>query len=162
MKQEALVLLNAHCEQVLGYSLESCRPVGLGGYDTLESLWPLNDIFRPHLHRLKTVRYKEQHEVAADEAIKNFVLNGDDWSSLSPVVLRVLLERHQQAILLCTANALADNPVVMYAPAELTGIDLTKFAIVFLWHSMSLPYPVTDESQLDIDAPFEHLSSRLH
>lgn len=162
MKQETLHLLNNYCEQTIGQPLQSCRPFGLAGYDTLEYLWPVNEIFKPLLHRLKTVSYREQYETAADEAIRDFVLNDADLSLLPINVLRVLLERHQQAILLCVANAMAENENVIFMPVELSPSARTKFAVVFLWHAMTLPFPVTDESQLDIDSPFEHLSGRLH
>ncbi|EQA4949299.1 hypothetical protein [Salmonella enterica] len=162
MNPETFHLLNAFYEQTLGKPLESCSLVGFNGQDTVKILWSLNEIFIPHLHRLKTLRYKAQYEPEADEAIKNLVLNGDDWSSLPLTVLRILFERHQQGLLLCIGNATGENQVIAYAPADLNDNTRATFVIAFLLHAMVLPFPVADESQLDIDSMLEYQSNALH
>ncbi|MCX2172115.1 hypothetical protein [Serratia marcescens] len=162
MSPKAHALMAEYCERVLHRPLESCIPTSLGGYETMGCLWPMNEVFRPRFEQIKTVRYRKQYEKAADEAIYNFVMHDADWANLPLVVWRVLLERHQQAILLCVANAIVENPAVMYVPADFTESARTKFAVVYLLYAMNLPYEVTDESKLDIDSPYEGLSERLH
>ncbi|WP_145491676.1 hypothetical protein [Yersinia rohdei] len=162
MPTKRFELLEALCEQELARPLQSCFPSEISANDTLEYLWPLNDRFHPRLHQIKTVRYRKQYERAADQAIKDFVLKGAEWDELPLVVWRVLLERHQQAILVCVANIMANNSPLMHVPEELTALARTKFAVVFLCYAMKLPYKLTDESALDIDSPFEHLFGKLH
>ncbi|EMB6558626.1 hypothetical protein AB8896_05190 [Yersinia enterocolitica] len=162
MPTKRFELLEALCEQELTRPLQSCSPSEISAKDTLEYLWPLNDRFRPRLHQIKTVRYRKQYERAADQAIKDFALKGSEWDGIPLVVWRVLLERHQQASLVCIANIMANNLPLMQVPEELTAQARTKFAVVFLCYAMKLPYKLTDESALDIDSPFEHLSGKLH
>lgn len=162
MLKKQLELLEALCEQELNRPLQSCSPEALDGHDTMECLWPLNERFRPRLHQIKTIRYRKQHEKTADHAIRDFVLNNADWNDLPLVTWRVLLERHQQAITLCVANTMKKNASLMFIPSGLSESARTRFAVAFLWYAMKLPYPVTDESALDIDSAFENLSGKLH
>lgn len=161
MSPKAMKLLEILCESELALPLASLRPILLGGYDTLECLWPLNDRFKPRIEQIRTINYRTQFEKAADEAIESYLTKDDDWSGLPLVVWRVLIERHQQAILMCVTNALAGNAGLMPVPVGLSQIARTKFAVAFLWYAMKLPYKVTDESQLDIETPFDHLNVRL-
>lgn len=161
MSPKAMKLLEMICLSELGSPLANSQPVSLGGYDTLECLWPLNERFKPRMAQIKTISYKKQFEKAADDAIEAFLTKDDDWSELPLVIWRVLIERHQQSILLCIANAVAENSGVMPLPLGLSEAARTKFAVAFLWYAMKLPYKVTDESQLDIDSPFDHLNVRL-
>lgn len=161
MSPKAMKLLETLCLSELDQTLENVQPFPLGGYDTLECLWPLNERFKSRMAQIKTISYRKQFEKAADKAIEDFLIKDDDWSALPLVVWRVLVERHQQSILLCIANAVAENSAVIFIPSGLSDLARTKFAVAFLWYSMKLPYKVTDESQLDIDSPFDHLSTRL-
>jgi len=155
-------LLEILCKQTLNRDLNDCLPVNYSPDDVLGFLWPMNELFRPRFHQIKTVSYRKQYERAADTAIENLVLKGAAWDTLPLTVWRVLLERHLQALIMCVANRAADNPVVMYAPVGLKPPALTTFSVVFWWYAMKLPYQVTDESALDIESPFAHLSGRLH
>lgn len=126
-------------------------------------LWPLNERFRPRLHQIKTVRYRKQYESAADKAIGDFILSDSDWSNVPLVVWRVLLERHQQGITLCVANAMQrKNATLLHVPLGLSDMAKTKYAFAWLCYAMKLPYKVTDESALDIDTAFEHLAGKPH
>ncbi|ECI5214684.1 hypothetical protein DUQ17_22305 [Salmonella enterica subsp. diarizonae] len=162
MSPKAMKLLEMLCQTELALPLVSLKSVPLGGYETLECLWPMNDRFRPRMEQIKTISYRKQFEKAADEAIGSYLTKDDDWSGLPLVVWRVLIERHQQAILMCVTNALAENSGVMPIPAGLSESARTKFAVAFLWYAMKLPYKLTDTAQLDIDSPFDHLSTQLH
>lgn len=161
MSPKAMKLLEMLCEAELNQPMENLQPIPLGGYDTLECLWPLNERLKPRLEHIKTVSYRKQFEKAADKAIEDYLMKDDDWSALPLVVWRILLERHQQAITLCVTNAQAENTAVMFMPAALSGSARTKFAVAFLWYAMKLPYKVTDTAQLDIVSPFDHLNTRL-
>ncbi|HGA8628018.1 TPA: hypothetical protein ACITOM_000086 [Salmonella enterica subsp. enterica serovar Mississippi] len=161
MSPNAMKLLEMLCQTELGLPLESLKPVPLGGYETLECLWPLNERFRPRMEQIKTISYRKQFEKAADAAIESYLTKDDDWSGLPLVVWRVLIERHQQAIIMCITNALSENAGFMPVPVGLSQTARTKFAVAFLWYAMKLPYKVTDESQFDIETPFDHLNVRL-
>ncbi|QHJ80034.1 MAG: hypothetical protein [Caudoviricetes sp.] len=161
MSPKAMKLLEILCEIELNQPMASLQPISLGGYDTLECLWSLNERFKPRMEQIKTVSYRKQFEKDADNAIEEFLMKNDDWSELPLVVWRVLIERHQQAIILCLTNALAENTTVMHIPMGLSESARTKFAVAYLWYAMKLPYKVTDTAQFDIDSPFEHLHTRL-
>ena len=161
MSPKAIKLLEMFCNSELNQPLESSQFVSLGGYDTLECLWPLNERFKPRMEQIKTISYRKQFEKAADDAIADFLMKDDHWSELPLVVWRVLIERHQQSILLCITNAVAGNSGLIHIPVGLSQTARTKFAVAFLWYAMKLPYKVTDESQLDIETPFDHLNVRL-
>ncbi|OVZ94871.1 hypothetical protein CBW58_02020 [Yersinia frederiksenii] len=162
MQEKHLELLSELCIRDLQQPLEACPPESIDGDTALEYLWPLQDRFRPRLHQLRTISYRRQYEREADKAIRNYVLEDDDWSDLPLVVLRVLLERYQQAIILCVANVSAGNRSLMHMPVSLSLSARTKFVTAFWLYLMKLPYPVTDESALDIESAFSGLSDRLH
>ena len=161
MSPKATKLLEILCETELKRPVETAQFASLSGYETLALLWPLNERFTPRMAQIKTISYRKQFEKAADNAIEDFLMKDDDWSEIPLVVWRVLLERHNQAIILCVANALANNTELMHIPVGLSRFAQTKFAVVYLCYAMKLPYKVLDESQLDIESPFEYLNIRL-
>lgn len=163
MQKKTFELLELLCQYELKKTLESCPPEPLTADDVMSFLWPLNARFRPLIHQIRTVRYRKQYEREADKAIREFVLRDSHWENVPLVVWRVLLERHQQAITVCVANKMhASDTTFMHAPFGLTDTAKTKFAVVWLCYAMKLPYPVHDESQLDIETSFENLSLKPH
>ena len=163
MQKKTFELLDLFCQRELSKTFESCPPEPLTADEAMSFLWPLNERFRPLIHQIRTVKYRKQYERDADKAIREFALRDSRWESVPLVVWRVLLERHQQAITVCVANKMhARNAVFMHVPSGLTDTARTKFAVVWLCHSMKLPYPVRDESQLDIETSFENLSLKPH
>ncbi|BBR06991.1 TPA: hypothetical protein ACYFH0_001898 [Klebsiella pneumoniae] len=162
MQEKHFALLDALCRHELQNPLQSCQPESIDADTALEYIWPLQDRFRKRLHQLKTVRYRPQYEREADKAIRDYVLNDASWDDIPLVVLRVLLERYQQSIILCVANTLDKSRPLMHIPANLSPHAKTKFAVAFWLYLMKLPYEVTDESALDIDSAFAGLSDRLH
>ena len=62
-------------EKIMGKPLQFIRPVPVSGWQVVEILWPLNDLFRPLLTRIRTIKYDERYELEADKAIELFVQN---------------------------------------------------------------------------------------
>jgi len=129
--------------------LDQATPVYLSGMNVIEYLWPLNDIFRPFIHRIKTFVYNKKAEVEADLAIEAFALKpvATTWEYLPVKVWRVLLERHQQLIMVAMANELANNPLTII-PQGLPKAKILPGLLLSLAHGMTLPYPVKDQSAL--------------
>lgn len=162
MNQKHYALLETLCEKSLQKPLSSCLPEAVSANEAMALLWPVNDLFRPRIHQIQTIKYRKQYETAADKAIEQFVLNDSNFADAPLVVGRVLLERHVQAILLCVANSMHNDSPLMYMPSGMSSDVRTKFVIVYLCYAMKLPYAVHDESQLDIDLPFASVSSMQH
>ncbi|HCP1356247.1 MULTISPECIES: hypothetical protein [Escherichia] len=161
MSPKAIKLLEIFCETELKQSMDTVQFVSINGWETLERLWPLNERFTPRIEQIRTISYRKQFEKDADNAIEDFLMKDDDWSEIPLVVWRVLLERHNQATILCVTNALANNTELMHIPVGLSQSAQTKFAVAYLYYAMKLPYKVLGESQLDIESPFEYLNTRL-
>ena len=137
-------------EEILGKPLDLIEPIPVTGWEVVETVWPLNEIFRPFLTRIRTVKYDERYEAAADAAIEKYVQSqsAKTWDDLPAEVWRVLLERHQQLIIVALANEKEGNPVTILpsglpASARLGGIML------LLLHGMKLPWPAEDRSQFE-------------
>lgn len=163
MHKKTMELLESLCLHELSKPLLSCKPRPLKARDAMAFLWALNERYRPRVHQIKTVRYRKQFEREADNALRTLVLAGDDWSTLPLVVWRVMLERHQQALIVCVANDLhAPDAEMLHVPEGFSDRATAHFVAVWLCHSMKLPYPVTDESKLDIDSLSGNLPSGLH
>ena len=132
-------------EKCIGRSPDDCEIVALTGGEIVEAIWVLNDRFRPYLHKIATLPYESFFETEADEAIVNFVLNGDDWSGLSSQAWRILLERHQQAIVYFQLQA--DEPFVPI-PEPLSPTRYLGAVLLFVLLEWKLPFPVADRSAL--------------
>lgn len=136
--QNARRMLELLCKHELGESLDAVQNIALDYFEVLECIWPLNDRFRPLMDELQHIAYQEEFEKAADDALEAFLLRNDDWSELPLVVWRVLLERHQQAILFCTTKSYGNE--IMYIPDGLSEMARTKFAVGFFLYAMKLPF----------------------
>lgn len=151
-------------ESILGKPLSQFPPMPVSGWEVVEILWPLNEIFRPLLYRIRSIRYDERFESAADKAIEKYIkLNNfkKAWDGLPGEVWRVLLERHIQLLAVALANEMAGNPVTVLPPglpdsARLSGIML------LLLHGMKLPWPPEDRSEFEFPEGGPHPSLRLH
>lgn len=140
-------LINQYFESVLG-PVDKRRTRQLSPMEFIEALWPLNDIFKPHIEQIATVRYRPRFEAQANEAIERFVAipKMETWANLSPGVWRVLLERHRQMIDTAVANDGAGNINFAPIPDSLPD-DCLLPALMLLWlHSMELPFPVKDRT----------------
>ena len=100
-------------ERVLGRPLEQIQPVPVTGWEVVEIVWPLNEVFRPFLSRIRTVKYDNRFEATADKAIEAFVnaQRLETWKELPGDTWRILLERHQQLIVVALANEAQRNSV---------------------------------------------------
>lgn len=144
-------LFRRYLESRLGVDLDSVKPIPLTGWQVVEILWPLNDVFRPHLHAVRRLSYQPDFEDDADRAIETFVLQGNPkaFSGYRPETWRVLLERHQQMLMVALANEAAGNHVT-YLPAELQDDARLPALMLALLHEMELPFPVADQGSLEL------------
>jgi hypothetical protein len=119
------------------------KPRELSGMEVVEALWPLNDVFRPHLPDIGALPYDPALETEADQAIENFIRGdgGAAWDNLPPAVWRILLERHTQALVVAAANEAAGNPL-MTIPEDLPEHAWLCAAMLYLMYQMQLPYEV--------------------
>lgn len=150
-------------EKVMGKPLDEITPVPVSGWEVVEIVWPLNDVFRPFLQRIRSIKYDQRYESAADEAIEKYVYtqNVQTWNNLPGEVWRVLLERHMQLIALVIFNEKMENNVTVFplglpAHARLGGIML------LLLHGMKLPWPPEDRSQFELPEGCPPSSMKLH
>ncbi|MEN2386429.1 hypothetical protein [Comamonas sp. A7-5] len=134
----------------IGHPLDNSVAVEhMSGMQVVEALWPLNDVFRPVLEMVRSLPYQEQFEAAADDAIEQLVLKATPWALQQAPVWRILLERHQQAIVLAMLNERAGNPL-MPIPQGLPAAARQGAAMLFLLHQMKLPFPVADRTGLEL------------
>lgn len=158
MLQTQLELLEHICQEELGQSLRD-RPMGnLNGLQVVDILRPASDIFDPVINRIANFPYQFGYENKADKAICDFVLHNRNWvdDGLVPEVWRTLLERHIQTINFCLEKAQLDS--LMLFPGGMTERAQLKFAIVFWWYSMKLPYECDDKSTHDTLARFHKVT----
>jgi hypothetical protein len=129
----------------IGKSPDECETMALTGSEVVEALWQLNDRFRPALHRIASLPYDPRFEQEADKAIDDLVFSLSDWRQVSAQAWRVLLERHQQAIIFFQLQP--DEPFVPI-PEALAVTDYTAAVLLFVLHGWTLPFPVADRSAL--------------
>ena len=82
-------------------------------------------------------------------AVEALVLQGDDWSSISPRAWRVLLERQQQLLTVALMLERSGQPMTR-VPAELAVAHQSTVAIADVLHGMKLPMPAADRSGFDL------------
>lgn len=123
----------------------------INGWRLIELFWPLNDMFRARLPELRSLPYDEAFEGEADAALIAFSERPDAsaWASISPGAWRVLLERHQQMLVLAVANEKAGNPMCAI-PAGAEEAD-QRIGLMLIWLlRMKLPFPPADRSRLEL------------
>lgn len=134
-----------YLKQCLGKVPEGPTTLALSGAEVVEALWPLNDRFRPYLHRIATLPYDAGFEKEADDAIERLVFNGDNWETLSAQAWRVLLERQEQGLIFFQAQP--DEPFVPI-PEALAPKHYAAAVWLFVLHQRKLPLPIADRSAL--------------
>ena len=156
-------LFHVFIEKTTGKSLESLESRHLSGWETVEVLWPLNDVFRPSLVQIRSLPYDASFEPEADAAIETAAMAPwpPSWERLSAGVWRVLLERHMQGLTVALANEAAGNPF-MPVPSELPASALTVAAMIFLLHEMKLPWPPENRSEYELPSGSARASLRRH
>jgi len=118
----------------------------LDGWQTVEALWPMIEVFRPHFAQIRSLPYLQANENEADQAL--WVLaNGGKWTATepSPGAWRVLFERLTQSITVAAANHAAGNAKLLPLPAGLPSEHHTIAAVLFLQWSMVLLLPPKNE-----------------
>jgi len=116
--------------------------VQLNGRQVAERLWPLNDVFRRRLHEVADLEYDARYTTAADSAIDDMVALGDlEVLGRAPAgVVRVLLERQRQMLVVALANEEAGNPVTTL-PSGLSPGQQCVGLVLLLLRGMALPWP---------------------
>lgn len=147
-------LLFKYYEEVIGLDWQQSRPKYLAGWDVVEALWPLNEYFRKNYREFSSLSYDPQFELQADAAQYRFVFEGH-WGPASIETWRVILERHQQAILVALTNEMAGNRP-MPIPDKLPKNARTGAAILYLLQQMKLPFAIADRSNFVPDAKKPH------
>lgn len=154
--------MQAYCESQHPGPLTRESMVQVSGWEATEALWPLNDMFRPCFEQIRCLSYDPRFELDADAAIEQMLQPGAlDWSGNSPGAWRVLLERHQQAIMVALANEFAGN-LLLPVPRSFNLKQRTVFVALFLLHSMELPFPVEDRSGFSIPQGALPINLRQH
>lgn len=163
MAPKNIQLAYAYFEQALGHPLQQTSPFPVTGGALLEILWPLNDVFRPFLTRIRTIAYNSRFEESADDAIEHYACDPrpEAWVNLPGETWRVLLERQQQIIVVAIANEKAKKPVT-FLPLGLPESYLLGGIMLLLLHSMSLPFPAEDRSRLEFPDRGSPSSLTLH
>src|SRR5688572_9328124 len=88
----------------------------------------------------RDVRYDPKNGPTADRAIAARALSGR-WPKVAPAVARVLYARLTQAIVVVTANHLADPLGGTRMPVGLTDDQLPGALVAFWIYEMDLPLP---------------------
>ncbi|ECC9274884.1 hypothetical protein DSM88_04690 [Salmonella enterica subsp. enterica] len=153
-------LLDHICHEEKGVSLQDTPMRNLKGGDIIEILLPISEQFTPVISQISGFPYQSRYEQEADKAIKALVLRNTNWKleTLPIEVWRVLLERHIQTILFCEEKAHLDS--LMFIPVGMTDRPKLKYAVVFWWYAMKLPYKVDEESTHDTLSRFHHLTGK--
>lgn len=123
----------------------------LGPSQILELLWPMNDMFRARFSEIRCLPYSARFEQEADAAIDAWAddSNNDPWNKISLGAWRVLLERHQQAIMAASLGEITGG-FFIEIPAGLSE-DRKRVALVLVWlHGMKLLFPLTDRSHFEL------------
>lgn len=164
MKESTQQLLMAYISASLNkMPNEWGSPRWLSGLDVVSALWPMNDLFRPHLADVGQLPYEPHYEADADKAIEGFISGGvSAWSELPAVVWRVLMERHLQALVVASANEAAGNSNFMAVPEDLPESSIPNAAMIYMLHGMTLPYPVKPRSADGFPQPDAQASHWLH
>ncbi len=144
-------LAKAYFESVLDKRLSQMQFVQLGGMRVLEILWPVNDILRSRLYEIRGIPYSKRYGREADEAIEAFSAKpfAQTWQDLDPEVWRVLLERHHQMLMVAATNEVQGFPLTSI-PADLPPEAVLPAVMLLLLHSMQLPWPPGDRSELEL------------
>lgn len=164
MKESTQQLLMAYISATLNKMPDEWgAPRTLSGMDVVGALWPLNDVFRPHLNDVGRLPYEPQYEAAADNAVQSFVAHGPAaWAELPAGVWRVLMERHLQALVVASANEVAGNLDFMLVPEEMPDASIPGAAMIYMLHGMTLPFPVKPRSADGFPQPGTPVSRQLH
>ena len=144
-------------------SSDNIHPVPVSGGRLVEILWPMNDVFRPYLERIRSIEYSPHFEAEADTAIERFAEDprAETWNDVSPGAWRVLLERHIQMLRVARLNEMAGNIVTVF-PAGLPKEAELPGAMLLLLHGMKLPFPLSGISRLQLPEMPPPRSMRLH
>lgn len=157
-------VVRAYFESVMGKPLDQIPPVSFSGRDVAEIVWPLNEVFRPFLTRIRTISYDPKYEAAADNAIERYVKNPvlATWNNLPGGVWRVLLERHQQLIMMAFASDIAGNTKFTSLPLGLPENARLGGIMLFWLHGMKLPFPIEDRAAFELPSGTSPASMTLH
>lgn len=150
-----------YMEQIMGRDLSRMRPVRISGWRVAEILWPLNGLFKADYHRVASLPYDPGFGPEVDAAIIGAAESGSlgALEGLSPGGKRVLLERHQQMLLVALANEAAGESVGSIPEGLPAEAELPLLMLLYL-HEMGLPFESEDRSQSQWPGGFPPASLR--
>jgi len=140
-------LLRAFVLQKTGKHIDEAQPIMLNGRQVLEVLWPMNELFSTRIHQINSLAYDAHFEVEADEAIRSLVFDGKAWDNVSAQAWRVLLERHIQSMMLALSNEMHGNDQFVPFPNTLSDAQMLSVVQIFLMYQMTLPFPLSEQSE---------------
>ena len=133
----------AFFQRCLGEGRRAAAPVRLSGEEVTALLWPFNEVFRPRLSEVEQVAYDPRFDAAADSAIDDLAMTMDiKVLGQGPTELvRVLLERHRQLLVVAQANQRAGTHVFTTLPYGLSPDQQRVGVALLLLRGMQLPWP---------------------
>ena len=134
----------AFFRRCLGKGWRAAAPVRLSGEEVTALLWPFNEVFRPRLSEVEQVAYDPRFEAAADSAIDDLAMtmNIEVLGQGPAGLVRVLLERYKQLLVVAQANQRAGTPVVTTLPYGLSPDQQRVGVALLLLRGMQLPWPL--------------------
>lgn len=123
----------------LGHGWKDAPFVYLDGEQTVAALWPMFEVFRPHLAQINATAYSSAYEPEADAALAALA-SGELWTAEQPSTgaWRVLYERHTQSLQVVGASQAAGNTRLVPVPQALQQVHRTIAAVLFLQWGMAL------------------------
>ena len=133
----------AFFERCLGADWRAAALVRMSGEEVAALLWPFNKVFHSRLPEVEQVAYDPRFEAAADNAIDDLATTMDiEVLGQGPAELvRVLLERHKQLLVVAQAGQAAGHPVVTTLPSGLSRDQQRVGVALLLLRGLQLPWP---------------------
>ncbi|MES1936679.1 hypothetical protein C27AD_10026 [Salinisphaera hydrothermalis C27AD] len=138
-------------EQALGAPAEALEWEPITPTELGELLWQLEDVFRPYFRIISACPYLPKSERAADDAALNLAdaPRPETLFMLAAPTLRVLFERHRQMLTVAGLNSATGSESIMRMPVNAEPHLRLQIAIAFWLCEMTLPMPVSDQSQIE-------------
>lgn len=163
MKNTTKNLLYRYLEHAPKVSISDSAADPLNALEVIEILWTLNDILRPTLQQIRSMPYRAEFSKKVDLEIERLAdRNGNisEIANLPAFAARVLLERHQQVLIVATANI--KRKVMVHFPEGLTKHEKETALLIYFYHKMELPFPVRREWEIELPEGTFDPSLNLH
>ena len=147
MTKEQMWQLERFFTAHLGDGWKSGPFAHLNAEQTVEALWPMNEVFRKHHAQIASLVYSPVFEAEADQALAHLA-DGGNWTVNSPSAgaWRVLYERHSQSLMLAAIKHAEGNAQMVPIPRALPSSHHKLAVMLFLQWAMVLPFPIENKS----------------